>query len=166
MTTESIAIGIGGNVGTHDELVARFARAREALSILGRVRSALLYRTAPIGPAQPPFLNTALLLHADDMEPGELISTMLELERQLGRDRSTTPRWGPRLIDLDVLAWGDRVIRTPELDVPHPRLAERRFALVPLADLLGEDATVPGVGVLREALARVRDQQLELVGDW
>jgi len=164
--TDAIAIGLGGNIGSRDEIVERFVHAREALGVLGRVRSAPLYRTAPIGPAQPPFLNTAVLLHAQDMVPAQLIATTLELERQLGRDRAHAVRFGPRLIDLDVLAWGQRVLRTPELEVPHPRLGERRFALAPLADLLGEDAIVPGVGVLREALARVRDQQLEALGDW
>jgi 2-amino-4-hydroxy-6-hydroxymethyldihydropteridine diphosphokinase len=160
----AIAIGIGGNLGTHDEVLARFVRAREALAVVGAVRSAQLYRTAPIGPAQAPFLNTAVLVRVDGMQPNELIATTLELERQLGRVRAQ--RWGPRTIDLDILAWDQRVIQTPELEVPHPRLGERRFALVPLADLLGEDATVPGVGVLREAIARVRDQQLELLGGW
>jgi 2-amino-4-hydroxy-6-hydroxymethyldihydropteridine diphosphokinase len=164
--TDAIAIGLGGNVGSRDEIVERFVRVREALGVLGRVRSAPLYRTAPIGPAQPAFLNTAVLLRADDMLPAELIATTLELERQLGRDRSREARWGPRTLDLDILAWGQRVIRTPELEVPHPRLGERRFALAPLADLLGDDAVVPGVGVLRDALARVRDQQLEPLGDW
>lgn len=164
MSTGAIAIGIGGNLGTYDEILARFVRAREALAVLGAVRSAQLYRTAPIGPEQPPFLNTAVLLRVDDMLPAELIATTLELERQLGRVRAE--RWGPRTIDLDILAWDQRVIRTPELEVPHPRLGERRFALVPLADLLGEDAMVPGVGVLRDALSRVREQALEPLGDW
>ncbi|MDX2093623.1 MAG: 2-amino-4-hydroxy-6-hydroxymethyldihydropteridine diphosphokinase [Kofleriaceae bacterium] len=164
MTRASIAIGFGGNVGTHDEILARFVRAREAVSVLGAVRSAKLYRSAPIGPAQPAFLNTAVLLRVDEMQPTELIATTRELERQLGRVRGE--RWGPRTIDLDILAWDQRVIATPELAVPHPRLGERRFALVPLADLLGEDASLPGIGVLREAIARVRAQDLEALGDW
>ena len=81
MSTGAIAIGIGGNLGTYDEILARFVRAREALAVLGAVRSAQLYRTAPIGPEQPPFLNTAVLLRVDDMQPAELIATTLELER-------------------------------------------------------------------------------------
>jgi len=163
---EPIVIGIGGNVGTDAELLARFRLAREALAQVGPLRSASLYRTAPIGPAQAPFLNTAVALRAEDMQPGELIAMVLEIERLLGRDRTEVVRWGPRTIDLDILAWGQRVIATPELRVPHPRVAERRFALVPLAELLGEDAALPGVGVLRPALALVHAQALEDLGAW
>lgn len=162
---DDISIGLGGNVGTRDEIVARFVRARDVLRGLGEVRSAPLYRTAPIGPAQPAFLNTALLVRAD-VTPDALLATTRALEAELGRDRAHEVRWGPRTLDLDVLAWGARVIRTPALEVPHPRLAQRRFALAPLADLLGADAFIPGVGELRAALARVADQVLEPLGAW
>ena len=159
---EPIVIGIGGNIGTHDEILARFIAARLAISALGDVRSAPLYRTAPIGPAQPPFLNTALRLRLPDGQPRELIATLLEIERLLGRERDREERWGPRPIDLDVLVWGDRVIRTPELEIPHPRLVERRFALAPLADLL-PDGEIPGHGPISVLLERVRHQALEHV---
>lgn len=163
---EPIVIGIGGNIGSDAELRQRFCTARLALSALGDVRSAPLYRTAPIGPEQAAYLNTAVLLRLSDVQPGELIATLLEIERLLGRDRAREERWGPRPIDLDVLLWGTRVIRTPELDVPHPRLAERRFALAPLADLLPA-ADVPGHGPIAALLERVRDQPIEhIVSIW
>ena len=153
-----IVIGFGGNVGGDAAIIERFQRAREALGELGPVRSAALYRTAPIGPAQPDFLNTAVAVALSDAIPSEVISTVLEIERLLGRDRLSEPRWGPRKIDLDVLVWDDRVIATPELEVPHPRLYERRFALQPLADL---------VAVEPARLEAVADQQLELVSrEW
>lgn len=157
-----IALGLGGNVG---DVRATFVRAREAIAQLGDVRSAALYRSAPVGPEQPAFLNTAVRLRADDVQPGELMATLHELERLLGRDREREVRWGPRTIDLDVLLWDARVIRTPELEVPHPRLAERRFAIAPLIDLFGEAHVVPGAGTLGELAARVRDQQVELVAE-
>jgi 2-amino-4-hydroxy-6-hydroxymethyldihydropteridine diphosphokinase len=159
----SIAIALGGNVGTEAQILERFVHAREALMQLGSVRSASLYRTAPIGPEQPRYLNTVVTLRAPDVQPAELVATTQEIERLLGRDRSREVHWGPRTIDLDILAWGDRVIDTPELRVPHPRLAERRFALEPLTELLGEDAIVPRVGRLGDALARVRDQSCEFI---
>lgn len=159
---EPIVIGIGGNIGTDDELVERFRCARIAIEVLGEVRSAPLYRTAPLGPAQPAFLNTALRALIAEAQPAELLATLLEIERLLGRDRSSEARWGPRPIDLDILLWGSRVIRTPELEVPHPRLAERRFALAPLAELI-PDAEVPGHGPISRLLERVRDQPLEIV---
>ena len=158
-----IAIGLGGNIGDESQIIERFVRAREALALLGSVTSASIYRTAPIGPEQPPYLNTAVLVRAPDVQPSELVATTQEIEFLLGRDRSRAVHWGPRTIDLDVLAWGDRVIETPELRVPHPRLGERRFALAPLVDLLGEDATVPRIGRLGDALSRVRDQSCEFI---
>jgi 2-amino-4-hydroxy-6-hydroxymethyldihydropteridine diphosphokinase len=159
--TEPLVIGVGGNIGTFEAIVARFDRAREALAVIGAVRSAPLYRSAPIGPAQPAFLNTAVRLALADATPAELIATVLEIERLLGRTRAE--RWGPRTIDLDVLVWGARVVRTPELDVPHPRLAERRFALAPLVDLVGDDFAVPGLGAAGDLLARVAAQDCEQI---
>ncbi len=154
-----VVIGLGGNVG---DVAEKFRRAREALAQLGSVRSAPLYRTAAIGPEQPPYLNSALRVRWDAATAGELIATVLEIERMLGRDRRGEPRWGPRTIDLDVLLWGDRVVRTPELEVPHPRLAERRFALRPAIALVGESFVLPGRTETLGALeARVMDQELE-----
>jgi len=157
LPADVVAIGFGGNVGTEPEILERFEHARAALQQLGDVRSAALYRTAPIGPEQPPFLNTAISVRIADGQPEELLAVVRELERLLGRDRGREVRWGPRSIDLDLLLWGERTIRTPELEVPHPRLAERRFVLLPLIDLFGDELVVTGerLAVLRE---RVRDQ--------
>jgi 2-amino-4-hydroxy-6-hydroxymethyldihydropteridine diphosphokinase len=149
----SIVIGLGGNVGTHEQIVERFRTARDALAQLGRVRSAPLYRTAPIGPAQAAFLNTAVALDAPDMQPAELLAILHEIEAQLGRRRAHEARWGPRTLDLDVLEWDGRRIDTPELRVPHPRLHERRFALEPLVALVGGE----------ERLEPVRAQDVELI---
>jgi 2-amino-4-hydroxy-6-hydroxymethyldihydropteridine diphosphokinase len=152
-----LIIGLGGNVG---DVVETFRRAREAFGQLGAVRSAPLYRTAPIGPAQPPYLNSALRVGWQPATADELITTVLELEALLGRDRRGEVRWGPRTIDLDVLLWGDRVVRTPELEVPHPRLHERRFALRPVIELVGEGLVVGGetLGALEQ---RVSEQAIE-----
>jgi len=170
---EPIIIGIGGNIGTQAEIVERFRAARRALEALGDVVSAPLYRTAPVGPKmertgftpgpetnQAAFLNTAVRARLPDVLPRELLATLLELERLLGRDRSSEERWGPRGIDLDVLLWGTRVIRDEGLEVPHPRVHERRFALAPLADLL-PGAVIPGHGPVSVLLDRVRDQPIE-----
>jgi 2-amino-4-hydroxy-6-hydroxymethyldihydropteridine diphosphokinase len=160
-----IVIGLGGNVGTDAAITGRFTRVREALAAIGSVRSASLYRTAPIGPAQSAFLNTAVGLSVEEMQPEELLAIVQELEALLGRNRLIEERWGPRTIDLDVLLWDARVLRTPALDVPHPRLHERRFALQPLVDLVGEDFEIPNVGSAGDALDRVRDQQIELLSE-
>jgi 2-amino-4-hydroxy-6-hydroxymethyldihydropteridine diphosphokinase len=160
---EPVVIGLGGNIGTRGAIVERFDRAREAISVLslGGLRSAPLYRSAPLGPAQPAFLNTAVRVALADAQPAELIATLLELERQLGRVREAEARWGPRTLDLDVLVWGARIVRTPELCVPHPRLAERKFALAPLVALLGDDFAVPGLTTAGALLAQVAAQDCE-----
>lgn len=159
-----IVVGVGGNLGGEDALRRRFGDARAAIAALGSVRSAALYRTAPIGPAQPAYLNTALALTADVL-PDALIATLLELEHLLGRRRAHEARWGPRPLDLDVLVWDARRIATPALEVPHPRLAERRFALAPLVDLAGEDFVVAGHGRAGDLLAAVRDQACERIAE-
>jgi 2-amino-4-hydroxy-6-hydroxymethyldihydropteridine diphosphokinase len=162
LPADALVIGLGGNVGGEAAVVERFRRARAALAELGDVRSALLYRTAPIGPVQAAFLNTAVRVRYSDGTPAEIIATVLELERLLGRDRSSEPRNGPRPIHLDVLAWGERAFRSPDLEIPHPRLTERRFALQPLADLFGEDLELAGstVGALLHRLTAQACEQI------
>jgi len=162
--TADVVIGFGGNVGSDDEIIERFRRARDALTQLGTLRSAPLFRSQPVGPAQPAYLNSAVRIRIAELQPAELIATVLELERLLGRMRPHA-RWGPRAIDLDVLVWGDRIVKTPELEVPHPRLAERRFALEPLVALCGEDFAIPDQGRAGELLARVRTQGVEQIAE-
>jgi 2-amino-4-hydroxy-6-hydroxymethyldihydropteridine diphosphokinase len=168
LVDDTLVIGLGGNLGGEEAIIARFGRAREAFSQLGETRSASLYRSAPIGLPQPMFLNSALRIRYAGATPSELISTVLELEHLLGRERENEQRGGPRTIDLDVLAWGPRIIDTPELAIPHPRLLERRFALMPIADLFGEDLVLPttqaSVGAL---LAQLREQKVDqLAASW
>lgn len=166
-----IAIGLGGNVGGEAAVVARFARVAEALAAWGPVRRSSVFRTAPIGPAQPDFLNAALVVAADpDPTPRELAATLQELERLSGRDRAREERWGPRPLDLDVLLWDERCdcyeIDGGWLEVPHPRLHLRRFALEPLAELVGEDRVLPGVGRrVGDLLSEARGQVL-IATDW
>ena len=119
-----VVIGLGGNVG---DVAEKFRRARAALGQLGTLRSAPLYRTAPIGPEQPPYLNSAVRVRWDVVTPGELIATVLEIERMLGRDRRGEPRWGPRTIDLDIVAFERATVSDPDLVVPHPELPNRDF---------------------------------------
>jgi 2-amino-4-hydroxy-6-hydroxymethyldihydropteridine diphosphokinase len=130
---ERAFVGLGGNVG---DVAATLRRALHELEdtpgveMLG-VSSA--YRTDAVGPVdQAPFLNAVAGL-ATTLEPEELLDRLLAVEASLGRTREV--RFGPRTCDLDLLLYGDRTIHTARLEVPHPRLAERRFALEPLAEL-------------------------------
>ncbi len=143
-------IGLGANLGNRE---ATIARALELLAAHPRVELLAVSRmreTEPWGFAdQPSFLNGAAALRTS-LSAVELLEAMLDIERELGRDRDG-PRYGPRTIDLDLLLYGDGVIDEPGLTVPHPRLHERAFALEPLLDLAPE-LTVPGSASVADLL--------------
>lgn len=127
-------IGLGGNLDNPRQYLDRAVELLARDPDLEVVRVSSFRETEPVGYAdQPPFLNGAVELETE-LEARELLERLLEVERALGRERSG-PRFGPRTIDLDLLLYGDRTIEEPGLTVPHPRLAERRFALEPLVEL-------------------------------
>ena len=139
------AIGIGANLGDAEAAVRR---AFDRLGELGTVRArSPLYRTAPWGVVdQPPFVNAVALLETA-LDPAALLRALKRIEGEEGRRPGE--RWGPRALDLDLLTYGDETLATPELVVPHPRLRERAFVLVPLADVdprwsAARDALPPG----------------------
>ena len=139
------AIGIGSNAG---DAVANVRDAFERLAALGSVAArSSLYLTAPWGVVdQPPFVNAAALLDTD-LAPRALLAALKAIERDAGR--VPTYRWGPRVLDLDILTYGEERCEGPELTLPHPRLHERAFALVPLAEIdprfaAARDALPPG----------------------
>lgn len=170
---QTLILGMGGNLDGEAKIVERMSRVAEAVSGWGEVAASSVYRTTAVGPEQADFLNAALRVRMAPpaWQPGELIAAVLELELLLGRDRRGEARWGPRKIDLDVLAWGNRVARyegPPLLEVPHPRAHERRFALAPMGDVLDEETVLPGTGqTLRQLMAQaaVRAQRVDLT-DW
>jgi 2-amino-4-hydroxy-6-hydroxymethyldihydropteridine diphosphokinase len=144
-----VFVGLGSNLGERE---LNLRRALERLEELGPVRVSSIRETDPVGVTdQPKFLNAAAEL-ATDLPPRELLERLLEIERELGRDRATERRWGPRVIDLDLLLFGEEAIDEPGLTVPHPRLADRRFVLEPLCEL-NEDLTLPDGTPVRDLLA-------------
>jgi 2-amino-4-hydroxy-6-hydroxymethyldihydropteridine diphosphokinase len=142
-------VSLGSNLGDRER------NLRSALGLLDtedvRVLAISRFReTDPVGYAdQPRFLNAAALVETDLSAP-ELLERLLAVERSLGRER-TGPRFGPRTIDLDLLLYGDETIDEPGVTVPHPRLAERRFVLEPLAEL-EPDLTLPDGRRVRDLL--------------
>ncbi len=126
-------IGAGANLG---EPVRQIRQAQDALQKSPGIKflsASSLYRTQPVGPVeQPPFINAVFSLEPE-IGPQELLSLLLEIEQKMGRVRKE--RWGPRVIDLDLLFFGGEIIKEQGLEVPHPRLHERRFVLVPLAEI-------------------------------
>jgi len=152
-------IGLGSNLG---DRALWLTRARERIEGLGTpIARSSLYESPPVGgPAQGPYLNAAVRLQSD-LGPSELVRSLLEIERQLGRVRRE--RWGPRTIDLDVLWSPGLVVETSELEVPHPRLGERTFALAPLLEV-APDASDPVSGArYGDVLAALDGPELERV---
>lgn len=146
-----IYIGLGSNLGDREGTI------RRALELLGEGNDieltavSTLVETDPVGyEDQPRFVNGAAALRTD-LPARDLLERMFAVERELGRTR-TGPRFGPRTIDLDLLLYGQESIDEPGLRIPHPRLAERRFVLEPLAEL-DRNLKVPGRGPVRDLLS-------------
>ena len=146
-------IGIGSNLGEREVTI------RDALQLLAadpelEVEAVSAIReTDPVGVVdQPRFLNGAIRLKTE-LAPRPLLDRLLAVEQQLGRVR-TGERYGPRTIDLDLLLYGDEIVEEPGLRVPHPRLAERRFVLEPLAEL-DSGLVVPGLGPIQALLSEL-----------
>ena len=147
-------IGLGANLG---DPVATLHSARRRLAAYGVVAtSSSLYRTAAWGvTAQPSFVNAALALDTE-LAPHPLLVALKELEAGLGR--IATYRWGPRAIDLDILTYDDLALDDADLTIPHVRLAERAFVLVPLAEI------EPAFAELRDALPSAELAAVERIG--
>lgn len=155
MSTPAIAaVGLGGNVGDSARVLRQAFDALQALPRTRLLARSALYRTPAWGlEDQADFINAAVALETL-FDAGTLLEHLFAIERRFGRVRAAdgSDRWGPRTLDLDILLYADAVLDVPGLRVPHPRLHERAFALVPLLDVL-PDAVIPGFGPAREALA-------------
>lgn len=127
-----VVLGFGGNTG---EPEPAFRHALDALAGGGRIEAvSRLWRTRPVGPPQHDYLNAAAVVWWP-RGPHSLLARCRQLEAAAGRDRSTGERWGPRVLDLDLLLAEALVCRGPTLDLPHPRFHKRRFALEPAAEV-------------------------------
>ncbi len=136
---EPVYIGFGANLG--DRLMNIVTALRRLAERMTLTAVSSVYETQPMGVVeQPDFLN-GVACFVGELTPYKVLEACLEVETQGGRQRSV--RWGPRTIDLDLLLYGEREINEPKLTVPHPRMSERRFVLLPLAEL-APDAVIPG----------------------
>ncbi|MBS0566690.1 MAG: 2-amino-4-hydroxy-6-hydroxymethyldihydropteridine diphosphokinase [Proteobacteria bacterium] len=149
----AVYIGIGSNLDAPGEQVEHALRELDALPRTRVVARSRLYRTAPWGGVeQPDFINAVARLETG-IEAGHLMHSLLDIEHRAGR-RRIGQRNGPRILDLDLLLYGDACIDNVDLRVPHPRLHERAFVLVPLAEI-APDLVVPGLGPVGALLAGV-----------
>lgn len=143
-------IALGSNLGDRERLLRQALGALDAQEEIGVLRRSAIYETEPVGYTdQPAFLNMAAELETT-LPPTELLRTMLEIERQLGRVREE--RWGPRTIDLDLLHYDGTAMHTESLILPHPRMMERAFVLEPLSEVLAEG---PLLEAVTEALGQL-----------
>ena len=156
-------VGLGGNVGdvrpALAEAIALFADGGE-VKLIARSSD---YLTAPWGGVdQPPFVNCTIHIETT-LTPRALLTRALNVERALGRNRAGEQRWGPRTVDIDILAYDDLRLDEPGLTLPHPHLFERAFVLVPLAEIV-PDRLIGGRRV-REAAAAVGNSGIERLAE-
>ena len=128
-----IAIGIGSNLGPSAQTVRAAARRLAEDPTLRNVRASSLYNSAPVGPIEQPAFVNAVVCAETACAPAEVLANLLALEQSFGRERRE--RWGPRILDLDLLLFGETTLASPGLDIPHPRMFQRGFVLVPLAEV-------------------------------
>lgn len=150
-------LALGSNLGDRE---ANLARARELLETaeVRITRASSIYETEPRDVVdQPWFLNQVMEVETS-LLPRQLLKRVQKIEREMGRKRMVDK--GPRVIDLDILLYGTAVVRTPGLEIPHPRMAERRFVLEPMAELAPELRHPVAMRTMREMAARVADQKV------
>ena len=155
-------VGVGSNLGDRWANLAQAARELRREPKIALLRSSRVWDAAPLGPPQPRYLNAVLELEVE-LPPLALLAALQRIERNAGRVR-TGARWSARTLDLDLLLYGDEVIRRPRLVMPHPGLVARRFVLAPLAELC-PDRVVPGTGrTVAQLLALVPPEDLAPAG--
>ncbi|MBN4052663.1 2-amino-4-hydroxy-6-hydroxymethyldihydropteridine diphosphokinase [Roseiflexus sp. AH-315-K22] len=150
--TCDVFIALGSNLGDRRVFIERAIAALDRSAGVSVELVSSIIETDPVGlRAQGAFLN-AVLRAQTSLSPRDLLGLMLEIERSLERVRDAAARWGPRTIDLDLILYADRVICEADLVVPHPRLAERAFVLVPLCEI-APDVIVPGMLAIEPSAA-------------
>jgi 2-amino-4-hydroxy-6-hydroxymethyldihydropteridine diphosphokinase len=145
-------VSLGSNLGDREGSLRRALEELASEQGIAIRRVSSFRETEPVGYLdQPRFVNAVVELETE-LPPRALLDRLLEVERRLGRKREAAPRFGPRTIDLDLLLYGETVMKEPGLTLPHPRLHERRFVLEPLAEL-DPGLVVPGSGAVSALLA-------------
>lgn len=158
---EKVYVGVGSNLNDPVSQVITAISQLAQLPHTNLVCRSSLYRSLPMGPQDQPNYVNAVVLLVTDLEPLGLLDELQALEERHGRKR-TGERWGPRTLDLDILMYGENIINSDRLVVPHPGLHERPFVLYPLHEIAPEIA-VPEKGKIVSLLTRCPEQGLEKI---
>jgi 2-amino-4-hydroxy-6-hydroxymethyldihydropteridine diphosphokinase len=126
------AIALGSNLGDSKQILNQALNLLSQTSGIELISHSSWYETVPVGPPQPNYVNGCAILETE-LLPEDVLQILLKIEQQFGRIRQE--RWGPRIVDLDILLYGDLILEMPNLTIPHPRMNERAFVLVPLAEI-------------------------------
>jgi len=157
-----VYIGLGSNLADPIGQVSSALDEIERLPESTLIRASALYRSHPIGPAgQPDYINAVALLQTT-LAPEALLDQTQAIEAAHLRRRDGQ-RWGPRTLDLDLLLYADREVRTQRLQIPHPEIAQRAFVLVPLAEIAPPALMIPGVGMVQTLARQIPKESLQQV---
>jgi len=151
-------IGIGSNLGNPMAQVQEAFADLDAIPHSILIARSCLYGSKPMGPAEQPDYVNAVAAMDTVLSPQELLQALQKIEQRHGRER-TGEKWSPRILDLDLLLYGVRMITSVDLTVPHPGLHERDFVLIPLEEIAG-DITIPGRGAVSSLISRCENHAL------
>ena len=157
-SAQNATLGLGGNLGDPIQAMASALRILDARNDCSVVAVSRLYRTPPWGKTDQSFFFNACAELQTTLTPEKLLDVCLDVERKMKRER--TERWGPRTLDIDILTYGDLVQATPQLIIPHPRMTERGFVLMPLSDI-APDLRIEGQTVV-EWLSKADIEGIEI----
>jgi 2-amino-4-hydroxy-6-hydroxymethyldihydropteridine diphosphokinase len=157
---KTVYIALGSNLGDRVENLL-LARERIASPHVRLTRASSIYETAPREIVDQPWFLNQVVIAETTLFPRQLLARLLRIEQEMGRQRTVAK--GPRVIDLDILLFGDAVIHTAGLEIPHPRMAERRFVLEPLAELAAALRPPRGSHTVQEMLSKVMDQPVRRI---
>lgn len=155
-----VILGLGSNLGDRDAFLRAALKALAPAYQIERISS--VYETAPQLVTEQPFYHNLVCTGCTQLSPHDFLHFLKALEQRLGR--TPTYRYGPREIDLDLLLYGDQIITTPDLTIPHPRMAERAFVLAPLAEIVPQLRHPLLQRTMRELAAAVADQDVQRLG--
>ncbi len=155
----NVYIGLGGNLGDSEKYLSLAAQKIAQYPDFKNVRVSSLYKTEPIDASGPDYLNAVMKLKTE-LEPDKILKVLLKIEHELGRERPVGVHNSPRVIDCDLLLAGDNQRNSAFLTLPHPRMHERAFVLVPCLEL-NQKLSIPSCGLAVDLLKKIKNQRVE-----